>query len=128
LDVDAEAPELFALASYYATQHGALWVADDGVGMVATRPVAGTTWEICRIYVHPDRHGAGLGPALLHTAEAHAIAAGARTLTLWTDTRFARAHRFYEKQHYRRDQTTRALGDKGGTIEYHYAKAVPDSA
>ncbi len=127
LDVDGEAPELRALASYYAAQGGALWIAEDGAGMVASRPVAATEWEICRVYVHPDRHGSGLGPALLQTAEAHAIAAGARTLTLWTDTRFARAHRFYEKHGYHRDPTTRALGDMAGTIEYRYVKQVAAS-
>ena len=43
MDVDAEMPEYRALASYYADQGGALWVAEaDGqlVGMIATRPLA----------------------------------------------------------------------------------------
>ena len=42
MDVDGEVPELRALASYYAEQGGALWVAEAGgrvVGMVATRPL-----------------------------------------------------------------------------------------
>ncbi len=36
LDVDAEAPELRALASYYAGRGGALWLAGEGAGMIAT--------------------------------------------------------------------------------------------
>lgn len=122
--MDAEAPELRRLASYYAERRGALWLAGDGAGMVATVPLEAGAWEICRVYVHPSQHGAGLGPALLATAERHAIASGATELVLWTDTRFHRAHRFYEKQGYVREGAVRALHDIAGTIEYRYAKPV----
>lgn len=124
LDVDAEAPELRALASYYAGRGGALWLAGEGEGMIATVPGAEGAWEICRVYVHPSRHGAGLGARLLETAEGHAIGAGARSLFLWTDTRFERAHRFYEKYGYVRDPETRALHDIAATIEARFSKAV----
>ena len=128
LDVDAEAPELRALDTYYKGRDGALWLASAdrhaGAGMIATMPAAAATWEICRVYVHPDLHGSGLGPALLRTAESHAIAAGARRLMLWTDTRFTRAHRFYAKHGYRRDGATRALGDLAETVEDRYTKDV----
>ncbi len=124
LDIDAEAPELLALASYYAAQGGALWIAGDGDGMVATKPLGDGIWEICRVYVHPDAHGTGLGPALLQIAERHAISAGATELALWTDTRFTRAHRFYEKHAYVHDGALRALHDVAASIEYRYAKPV----
>lgn len=119
-------PELHALATYY---RGALWVAEAQgrvVGMIACRPdhdEAGV-WEICRVYVHPDWHGAGLGHALLDVAEAHSIAAGARRLTLWTDTRFERAHAFYEKRSYIRAGGIRVLHDLSNSLEYGYAKPV----
>jgi GNAT superfamily N-acetyltransferase len=122
LDVDAEAPELRALASYYAGRGGALWIADEG--MVATLPHGEGAWEICRVYVHPDAHGTGLGARLLATAEAHAIQRGARELFLWTDSRFERAHRFYEKHGYVRAPDTRALHDIAETIEYRFSKPV----
>src|SRR3954463_11620890 len=60
MDVDAEMPELHALATYY---RGLLWVAEtDGTicGMIALRPIAGSIWEICRVYVDPALHGSGL--------------------------------------------------------------------
>ena len=44
--------------------------------------------------------GSDLAPRLLATAEAHARAAGATRIVLWSDTRFDRAHRFYEKHSY----------------------------
>ncbi len=127
LDVDGEEPALRALASYYAGQGGALWVAERAgavVGMIATKPLDGGTWEICKVYVAPDLHGHGVGPALLAQAEAHAIASGATRLALWSDTRFDRAHRFYEKQSYVRSGPIRVLHDISNSLEFAYAKPV----
>jgi GNAT superfamily N-acetyltransferase len=127
MDVDGEMPELRALASYYAGNGGALWVAEDQgriEGMIATRPLDAGAWEICRVYVQPDRHGSGLGHTLLDTAEAHAIGAGATELKLWSDTRFDRAHRFYEKRSYVRTGPIRVLDDISHSLEFAYAKPV----
>ena len=124
MDVDGEMPELRALATYYAGQGGALWVTDDGSGMIATRPLEAGTWEICRVYAHPSGHGSGLGHALLDTAERHAMAAGATRLALWSDTRFARAHHLYEKRSYVRTGPIRVLNDISNSLEYGYAKPV----
>ena len=138
MDVDGEMPELRALATYYVRAGGALWVAEQGgavLGMVAVRPhrtdaaaadatQAGAVWELCRVYVHPSRHGSGLGQALVDVAEAHAIAAGATRLVLWSDTRFDRAHRFYEKRCYVRVGPIRVLHDISQSLEFAYAKPV----
>jgi GNAT superfamily N-acetyltransferase len=135
MDVDGEMPELHALATYYyAHAGGALWVAEDAgavIGMAATKPsanVAGSQkspiWEICRVYVHPSQHGTGIGHALLDIAEAHAIASGAARIVLWSDTRFARAHRFYEKRSYVRAGPIRVLHDISNSLEFAYAKPV----
>ncbi len=122
--MDAEAPELRALASYYGARGGGLWVAGDADGMVAAVPSVGGAWEICRVYVHPRLHGSGLGAALMDAAERHAVREGARELVLWTDTRFTRARRFYEGRSYVRTGPSRALHDIGNTLEYRYAKPV----
>jgi GNAT superfamily N-acetyltransferase len=129
MDVEAEMPELHALATYYtgALRPGALWVAEiDGAicGMVAVRRLGGQTWEICRVYVEPAFHGCGLGHALLDHAERHAIAAGADRMVLWSDTRFDRAHRFYEKRSYVRHGAVRVLNDISNSLEYGYAKPI----
>ncbi len=140
LDVDLEVPELRALASYYAAAGGALWAAEAGaaghggdgpagiVGMMATRPLEDGAWEICKVYVHPAAHGSGLGHRLLDAAEAHAIASGATRLVLWTDTRFDRAHRFYEKRSYVRAGPIRVLDDISHSLEFAYAKPVHGSS
>ena len=123
MDVDGELPQLRALASYYAGLHGALWVAEqDGaiLGMIATIPLPDDIWEICQVYVHPSLHGSGLGHELLDIAERRA--ASAARFALWTDTRFERAHRFYEKRSYIRTAPIRALQDISSSLEFHYEK------
>jgi GNAT superfamily N-acetyltransferase len=127
MDVDREMPELRALATYYQRKGGALWVAEAAdriVGMIAVRPDGDGVWEICRVYVLPNLHGGGLGHRLLDIAEAHARLAGAATLELWTDTRFRRAHRFYEKRGYQQAGPTRALNDLSESMEFHYVRSI----
>lgn len=127
LDVDGEMPELRALATYYRGKGGTLWVAEtlaEIVGMVATVPHDAGIWEICRVYASPSAHGSGLGHRLLDTAEAHARAAGAMRLVLWSDTRFDRAHRFYEKRGYIRSGPIRVLHDISNSLEFGYAKPI----
>ncbi len=127
MDVDGEVPELRALATYISEKNGALWTAEAGsrvVGMIATYPEVSDTWAISRMYVERAHRGTGLAHRLLDTAERHAVAAGATHLALWSDTRFERAHRFYERQGYVRTGPARALQDLSSTIEFHYVKAV----
>jgi GNAT superfamily N-acetyltransferase len=125
MDVDGEVPELRALASYYRRDGGALWAAEASgrvVGMVGTKPLEDGTWEICKMYVAAHCRGAGLAAALIDAAEAYARDAGARQMRLWTDTRFERAHRFYEKRGYVRQGPLRVLNDLSNSVEYHYVK------
>jgi GNAT superfamily N-acetyltransferase len=127
LDVDGEMPELRALASYYGGKAGALWAAESEgriAGMVAAVPRQADAWEICRLYVLPSLHGGGLGHRLLDQAEAYARAAGGMHMMLWSDTRFDRAHRFYEKCGYVRHGPIRVLHDISNSLEFGYAKPV----
>jgi GNAT superfamily N-acetyltransferase len=127
MDLDGEVPELRALASYYAGQGGALWAAEEAgrvVGVVGTRPLVDGAWEVCKMYVDAAQRGTGLGQALLGAAEGFARAAGGSEMKLWTDTRFERAHRFYEKQGYVRGGPLRVLGDLSNTLEFAYAKPL----
>ncbi|WP_428492224.1 GNAT family N-acetyltransferase [Rhodopila sp.] len=97
------------------------------VGMIAVRPIEPPSWEICRVYVDPERHGLGLGHALLDRAEGYAAAAGARRLALWSDTRFHRAHRFYQKRGYARVGPVRVLNDLSNSQEFGFVKLVDGS-
>ena len=131
MDVDREMPELRALDGYYRGLGGRLWIAEAGaglVGMIAVRPIEPPGWEICRVYVDPARHGSGLGHALLDRAEGHAVAAGGRRLALWSDTRFHRAHRFYQKRGYLRVGPVRVLNDLSNSEEFGYVREMGGSA
>ena len=92
--------------------------------MVATVPLGGGEWEIKRLYVARPLRGAGLALRLLATAEGFAAERRAARLVLWSDTRFDRAHRFYEKQGYVRAGPVRALNDLSHSLEFGYTKAL----
>ena len=127
IDIDGELPELRALASHYAGKGGALWAAEaDGrvVGMIGVAPRSEGVWEILRLYMLQPYRGSDLAPRLLATAETHARAAGATRLVLWSDTRFDRAHRFYEKHSYIRHGPIGVLHDISNSLEFGYAKPV----
>ncbi|MEJ1974648.1 MAG: GNAT family N-acetyltransferase [Acetobacteraceae bacterium] len=126
MDVDGEARDLRALATHFATLGGRLWAAErDGaiVGMVATYPAV-EAWQIARMYVAAAERGTGLARRLLALAEDHARSAGAHRMVLWSDTRFLRAHAFYEKQGYVRTGGLMALNDLSRSIEAGYAKPL----
>jgi GNAT superfamily N-acetyltransferase len=127
MDVDGENPELRGLASYFENAGGAVWVAeDDGrlIGLVGTRPSSGSKWELCRMYVEAGARGTGLANRLVRTAEDHARSHGAETMHLWSDTRFDRAHRFYERHGYVRDGGIKPLLDASNTLDFGYAKPL----
>lgn len=127
VDINGEVPELRALASYCERRGGAVWVAEaDGkvIGLVCTYPLDGGAWEVGRMYVTAAHRGGGAAQTLLACAEAHARTHGAVRMKLWSDTRFDRAHRFYEKHSFVRSGPIRALNDKSNSIEFAYAKPV----
>ena len=127
VDIDGEVPELHALASYFAADSGALWVGEaDGlvVGMIGTRPLGGGEWELCKLYAYSSQRGSGLAWNLYDTMLAHVRAQGGAGVRLWTDTRFERAQRFYEKLGFVRQDGVRELQDLSNSFEYEYFKEV----
>jgi GNAT superfamily N-acetyltransferase len=72
--------------------------------------------------VAPTHRGGGVAHRLVDMAEDFARAHGAARLRLWSDTRFDRAHRFYEKRGYVRQEGVRELHDLSNSVEYHYVK------
>jgi GNAT superfamily N-acetyltransferase len=124
--VEEDIPEIHALASDYASKGGALWVAEaDGIiGMMGVKPHESAAWEISRIYVAAEARGIGLAQELLALAEDYARAQGAARAVLWSDTRFLRAHRFYEKQGFVRIGGIRVLHDQANSLEFRYEKPL----
>lgn len=77
-----------------AFEKGRLWVAEDGPGLVGFC-VARRGW-IDHLYVVHERHGEGIGQALLkRTVE------GRTYVRLWTFQRNARSRAFYRQQGFR---------------------------
>ena len=72
--------------------------------------------------------GSGLAQALFAEALAFAQAGGFGEMMLWSDSRFARGHRFYEKLGFRRWPGERYLADISATWEYHFRMPLPGPA
>jgi len=127
LDVDGEAPELQGIATAHAAQGGRFWVAEsDGVvlGSVGIVPNGDGAFELKKLYVTKEARRMGLGRRLLSLAEVEAMSRGARAIELWSDTRFADAHRLYDRQGYTLLPETRELHDKSASVEYHFRKEL----
>lgn len=122
-DAAGEMPELLRIAAHYRDLGGEAWVAaeeDSVLACVAWKPSAAGNIELQRLYVDPPAQGKGLGVQLLQHAIGRARQGGARAIELWTDTRFAAAHRLYEKHGFLRGAMTRSLGDKSHSVEFFY--------
>ncbi len=130
LDVDGEIPELLAIADAFAAWGGEFRVAErDGrvVACVGFAPHEGEPdhYELKKLYAYSDERGAA-GPAgpLADWVEASVVARGGTSIDLWSDTRFTRAHRFYEKRGYQKSGETRELFDKSDTVEFRFVKRL----
>lgn len=124
-----EFPELRQPASGFAAKGGKLWIADrpDGgiAGSLAATPLPEqNAVELTKVYVDPGYRGAGLAQTLFAEALAFAEQGGFAEMMLWSDTRFARGHRFYEKLGFQRWPGERYLADVSATWEYHFRKPL----
>lgn len=131
LFVDSEFPELEQVSRHFTERGGAIWVACDAegrvVGSLAIAPRGPpdiAAFELFKVYVAPALRGGDLAGALLAKGVAFAVARDARQLCLWTDTRFTRAHAFYEKRGFVRTGGERALEDASNTREFEYRLAL----
>ena len=127
LDVEGEAPELIAPATWHTEAGGRMWVAErDGaiVGSVALLPAAKGSMELKKLYVASEVRRFGLGARLCGLVEAEARSRGATVLDLWSDTRFEDAHRLYERRGYERGPDTRELHDASESVEHYFRKSL----
>lgn len=107
------AEEDLAYVSGRLMAEDAVWVAEmEGlvVGYVAFRP----GW-IDHLYVHPERQGQGIGPALLGKA-----LEDGRARQLWTFRQNTRARRFYEARGFRPVEFTDGSGNEERAPDVRY--------
>lgn len=132
LAVDAEMPELRAIASRHAASGGRFWVAEAAgriVGSVGLRPAArGGGVELVKLYVAPQARRRGLGGRLVGLVEAQARTRRAAFVDLWSDTRFVDAHRLYRRLGFVQRPGVRHLFDLSGSREYRFVKPLSASA
>ncbi len=124
----AENAHLRAPATHYARLGGRLTVAEDEagrvVGCISSVGADKGELELKGLYVDAAHRGSGLAVELLRIVEKEALERNAPRLILWSDTRFTRAHRFYERHGFVAAGAIRALNDLSRSIEYPYAKPM----
>jgi putative acetyltransferase len=92
--------------------------------MVGWQPTSPGTVELQRLYVARRWRRLGVAATLAGRVERAALDRSAERIELWSDSRFADAHRFYERHGYVRSGPDRHLGDLSQTVERHYEKAL----
>ncbi len=126
VDPHDDLPDLVAPHTAFAASGGRFFVVEDAIGRICAcvavdSPAAGVA-ELHRLYVRPDVRGRGLGGRLVGLAEGEARAMGCGRMVLWSDTRFADAHRLYNRLGYVRTGEERDLGDISGSREFAFAR------
>jgi GNAT superfamily N-acetyltransferase len=94
------------LPASYEEHGGAFWVAEhDGaiVGSCGVYPVAHGTYELRKMYLHPNARGLGMGTQLLARATAWVRGRGGQRIVLDTTEQMSRAIAFYESHGFVRD-------------------------
>ncbi|HEY8565405.1 MAG TPA: GNAT family N-acetyltransferase [Beijerinckiaceae bacterium] len=132
VDPHDDLPDLRAPGRSFAARGGAFWVVEDETGRVcacvaADEPEPGTV-ELHRLYVRPDRRGAGLGAGLVRLVEEYARDRAASRIVFWSDTRFTTAHRLYERLGYVLVGEPRDLGDVSNSKEFRFEKELPQAS
>ncbi|QOJ14323.1 MAG: GNAT family N-acetyltransferase [Planctomycetia bacterium] len=103
--------------SHFPGQGGAFWVAtraDTVIGCVGAIPHSADGFgELKALYVAPAARRCGLGERLTRHCIAFLQNAGCPHVRLWSDTKFADAHRLYERLGFRRiaRRDVRAVND-----------------
>ena len=100
-------PDLHDIPGWYRAGHGEFWVAKDAsnrvVGTIGLRDMGAGYGALRKMFVAKEWRGHhAVALRLLQTLVAHASAAGFRTILLGTTEAFHAAHRFYEKNGFRR--------------------------
>lgn len=101
-------PDLARIPEVYQTGRGGFWVGVDGdrvvgtLGLLAFGGAPGGGGALRKMFLHRDLRGSGLAQALLDTALDRAREQGLPGLWLGTLPQMGAAHRFYERNGFRR--------------------------
>ena len=112
--------DLLQIEEYYVTPGGAFVVLTDGLRILGTHailplPQAGAC-TFRRLYLDFSLRGSGWGTKLMEWALQAARESGFSRVEFWSDTRFSRAHRFFERLGFVRSGEIRDMHD--GHVPY----------
>lgn len=122
LDVGREETYLLAPDEYFRAGEGGFWVAENNQKIVATVGVlmlGAKTAELKSLYVHKDFRRAGLGEDLTTLVIKYAQMKRAKEVILWSDSRFTKAHRLYERLGFK-NVSSRELDDSNSSKEFGF--------
>lgn len=121
----SEYPMFLAPKQYYEKKSGWFFVVDTPTGVaqgcIAAEPtILPTTFELKCFYLANALRGSGVAEDLLATILALLLSYNAQHIRLWSDIRFHRAHRFYEKHGFQKIPGMRFLLDASDSWEYGF--------
>ncbi|MCA9524339.1 MAG: GNAT family N-acetyltransferase [Myxococcales bacterium] len=114
-----ENPFLADAGAFFREGGGEFWVVADNERVVGACGLLmhADAGEITSLYVDAAERGHGWGALLVLEAIAHTVNAGRDRLYLFSDVRFASAHRLYRRLGFKEMPGRRALGDSLHSIE-----------
>ena len=126
-DPRIEVPDLLDFDAHYTPPRGAFFVVrerDAIVGSVGVERVDARVAELHRLYLDADRRGRGTGRALVERVLAWCRGHDIPELILWSDTRFDRAHRLYQRLGFTQTGERTLPDDINDTREYRFDRPV----
>jgi len=123
-NLEQEDKHLLAPDDYFHSHNGEFWVAaikSEIIATVAVLMLDDTTAELKSLYVRKDFRKQGLGEDLTNLAVEFARMKRARKIILWSDTRFTKAHRLYERMKFQKTGE-RELNDLNNSVEFGFKR------
>jgi putative acetyltransferase len=132
LEPDGSEGDVLQIRSAYFDKGGAFWVlesekSDEIIGSNAIKPSksGAKIAELKRMYLAQSSRGSGAAKLLLDAALSWAAEKNFNSIELWTDSRFQRGHRFYEKQGFERTGNIREMNDSFQSYsEFHFSREL----
>jgi N-acetylglutamate synthase-like GNAT family acetyltransferase len=124
--VEREETHLLAPDEYFHAKDGEFWVVvekNEIVATVAVMMLGEKTGELKSLYVHKDFRRQGLGEKLTTLAVKYAQMKGAKEIILWSDTRFTKAHKLYERLGFKQ-VSFRELDDLNNSKEFGFRRNI----
>ena len=123
--------DLTDVESHFIAAGGMFWVLDDGGQIVGSHAVVPleqpAVCQFKRLYLDESLRGSDWGHELMQVTIDWARESGFQRVEFWSDTRFSRAHRFFEKFNFQRDGRVREMLDGIDPYqEYFYSLNLVD--